>query len=252
MNQETAQKILAKTKADYNQIAEEFSNTRVWLWKVMEFFFTYLKPGNKILDIGCGNGRLYELLKDKQIEYVGVDNSERLIEIAKEKLKTQNLNLKTITQNLKINFQVADALVLPFGNEEFNHVFMIAVLPHIPSMELQSKALANAHRVLKKDGYLFITCWNLWQPKMFWQNLKNRIKNPKLYRGLGRQDFMIPWKSSAGEILSQRFYHAFTKKELKKLLEKAGFKMERIYYEYKGKKATWFKGFNLIAIARKT
>lgn len=242
MNPKTAQKILEQTKNGYNQIAEHFSVTRVWPWKVMESFFCYCQEDNKVLDIGCGNGRLYDGLKDKNVEYIGIDNSERLIEKAKNRFEIQNLRFK---------FIVADALNLEFQNEGFNHVFMMAVLPHIPSKELQIRALENAYRVLKKNGYIFITCWNSWQPKMFWRNFKNRIKNSKLYRGLGWQDFLITWRNSKRKILNQRFYHVFTKKELKKLLEKAGFKVEKIYYEYKGEKSNWLKGFNLVAIAKK-
>jgi ubiquinone/menaquinone biosynthesis C-methylase UbiE len=238
MKLEAAKKILEETKAGYNQIAEHFSVTRIWPWKVMESFFSYLKPDHKILDIGCGNGRLYEAIKDKKIEYAGIDNSEQLIEKAREKHQS-------------VVFQIADALSLPFEDGKFDHVFMMAVLPHIPSPELQLGALKNAYRILKPGGYLFITCWNLWQPKILWKNFKNRIKNPRLYRGLGWQDFLITWRNSQRNILSQRFYHAFTKKELNKILEKAGFKVEQIYYEYKGEKSNWLKGFNLVAIAKK-
>lgn len=242
MNQKTARKILEQTKAGYNQIAENFSVTRIWPWKVMEDFFSYLKSGNKILDIGCGNGRLYEAIKDRNIEYVGVDNSEQLIKKAKERFKIQDG---------KFEFVMADVLKLSFQKEEFEIAFMMAVLPHIPSQDLQLKALESVYHVLKPGGYLFITCWNLWQPKIFWKNFKNRIKNLDLYHGLGCHDFVITWKNSRREILSQRFYHAFTKKELKNLLEKAGFKVEQIYFEFKGGKSNWLKGFNLVVIAKK-
>jgi ubiquinone/menaquinone biosynthesis C-methylase UbiE len=260
MDQKTAQKILEETKVSYNQIAEHFSVTRVWPWKVMEAFFSYLKPNNCVLDIGCGNGRLYEAIKDKNVEYVGIDNSEELINLAKKKfgimneelvIERQKADSSFIIHNSSFLFVVADALEIPFKDEEFNNVFMMAVLPHIPSQKLQLQALENVYRVLKKDGYLFITSWNFWQPKLFWKNLKNRIKNPKLYNGLGWNDFLITWRNSQREILSQRFYHAFTQEELKRLLEKTGFKVEQIYYEYKGEKSSWLKGFNLVVIAKK-
>ncbi|MFH1192254.1 MAG: class I SAM-dependent methyltransferase [bacterium] len=41
----------------------------------------YVKNGMKILDIGCGNGRLLQALENRGIEYVGVDNSRNLISI---------------------------------------------------------------------------------------------------------------------------------------------------------------------------
>jgi len=39
----------------------------------------YIEPGQKVLDLGCGNGRLLNALKDKKIDYIGVDNSEKLL-----------------------------------------------------------------------------------------------------------------------------------------------------------------------------
>jgi len=238
MKLEKAQKILEETKRNFDKIAEKFSESRKKSWEIMKIFINDIKEKEKVLDIGCGNGRLYELLKEKEVEYIGIDNSEKLIEIAREKFS-------------KPKFIVVDALNLPFKDEEFDHVFMIAVLPHIPSKELQLKVLKNAYRVLKKNGSLFLTCWNLFQPKLFFANLIRRFKNPKLYQGFSLKDFLIPWQMKTGEKI-QRFYYAFTKNELKKLLQKSGFKIEKIFYEYKGEKSNWLKGFNLVAIARKT
>ncbi len=242
MKPETVKKILDETKKNFDKIAEEFSRTREKHWEIMKSFLAYIKEGDKILDIGCGNGRLYDLIREKNVEYIGVDNSEKLIEIAKKRFPVSNFQPQ--------KFIVADALALPFQNEEFNNVFMIAFLPHLPSRELQEKAIYEAYRVLKKEGNIFITCWNLFQPKLFFKNLIYRLKNQKLYRDLSFKDYFIPWHLSSGEII-QRFYHAFTKKELRKILEKIGFKIKDIYYEYKGKKSNWLKGLNLVVIAKK-
>jgi len=238
MKTEKTKKILLETKIGYKQIAEHFSATRDASWRSPSQFFRHLKSGDRVLDIGCGNGRLYQDLKELGVNYLGIDQVEEFILLASQKYGQEK-------------FLVADVLNLKLPTQSVNAVFLKAVLPHLPSKELQIIALKNIYQILKPDGYLFITCWNLWQPKIFWQNLKNRIKNPKLYSGLGFKDFMIAWKNSQRQILSQRFYYAFTKKELKNLLEKAGFQVERIHYEYKGEKSNWLKGFNLVAIARK-
>ncbi len=249
MKPETAQKILEETKRNFDKIAEEFSESRKQRWEIMKVFTDYVKEGDKVLDVGCGNGRLFELFKDRQIEYTGVDNSEKLIEIAKKNFQFPISNFQT---NSKFKFLVADALDLSFfKDEEFDSVFMIAVLPHIPSKELQMKAINEAYRVLKIDGWLFITCWNLLQPKLFFENFIQRFKNPKLYQRLSWRDFFIPWHSKNGEIIAQRFYHLFTKRELKKILKFVGFKVLEIYYEKRGKKSNWLKGANLVALAKK-
>ena len=62
----------------------QFARARVKAWEEMRFLFDdYVKGKERILDLGCGNGRFYEMLEGKDIEYIGVDVSKELIDIAK-------------------------------------------------------------------------------------------------------------------------------------------------------------------------
>ena len=70
---------------DYNSFAGQFSQTREYLWDDIKPLIKYIKENDKVLDIGCGNGRLYHVLKEKQIIYTGLDLSEELIKIAKDR-----------------------------------------------------------------------------------------------------------------------------------------------------------------------
>ena len=69
----------------YDDIAKEFSATRAYPWKELQVFIPYIKDNFKILDLGCGNGRLVKSLEqaDKKLNYLGVDFSTQLIEQAK-------------------------------------------------------------------------------------------------------------------------------------------------------------------------
>jgi hypothetical protein len=42
-------------------------------------------------------------------------------------------------------------------------------------------------------------------------------------------DILFDWKNSAGDAISQRYYHAFTKCQLKRMAKKSGLKIEKIY-----------------------
>ena len=53
-----SEKLLAQVKDGYNQIAEHFSRTRYAPWSEFGLFKEYIKDGQRILDLGCGNGRL--------------------------------------------------------------------------------------------------------------------------------------------------------------------------------------------------
>ncbi len=90
MDSQYAQQLLAKVKNDYNQIAEDFSNTRHRVWEEIGFLFDYIKSGDKTLDSGCGNGRYSPLIKQRGGQYFGIDNSEELIKIAKSRYPGEN------------------------------------------------------------------------------------------------------------------------------------------------------------------
>ena len=207
MKEEYAKYLLDKTKQDYNLIAEQFSNTRQRPWPEIEFLFKDISGNDKILDIGCGNGRFFPFFRGK---YLGIDNSERLLELARKKFP-------------KANFQKADALNLPFNNESFDKIYSIAVLHHIPSKELRLRFLREAKRVLKPNGFLILTVWKLANKKELHSFIKFTILKALKLTKLDFKDILEPWGK---KIL--RYYHWFSKKELKGLAEIAGFAIKEI------------------------
>ena len=62
MNEYKAKQILEQNHAVYNNIAEEFSRTRGFLWADLQPLKEYARDAQTVVDIGCGNGRLYQLL----------------------------------------------------------------------------------------------------------------------------------------------------------------------------------------------
>ena len=60
MDKEYAKKILEETKENYNLISEDFSITRDKFWEELGFLSKYVNDSDKVLDLGCGNGRLSE------------------------------------------------------------------------------------------------------------------------------------------------------------------------------------------------
>ena len=237
MDEKTAKKILEKSRENYEKLAEKFSRTRDYPWIEMASLVKYIKNGDRILDLGCGNGRFYQLIKNRRIEYIGLDNCQKLIEIARKKFAIPK-------------FVIGDALNLPFQNKEFNIIFAVASFHHIPSIKYRLQTLKEIKRVLKNNGLLILTVWNLWQPKLL---IKYKIW-PIIFgwkrKGLDYRDVFIPWKLPDRKII-YRYYHAFTKSELEKLIKQSGFKIIDYYYEQKEQKTNWIKGHNLVAIVKK-
>ena len=215
MKTTVAMKILAKNKELYDQIAHDFSDSRNKIWPEFEYFKGYLANGQDILDLGCGNARLLELLKDYQVTYLGIDYSKRLIEEAKADWPNHS-------------FIVGDILDLNL-EKKFDLVFMVATLHHIPSQKLREKVLLNVKSVLKPNGRILMTNWNLWQKRYLKYIIKYTLLkiseaekeiNGILPEELDLQDVFIPWQKKY-----QRYIHAFTENNIARLLKKTGFEI---------------------------
>jgi ubiquinone/menaquinone biosynthesis C-methylase UbiE len=207
MRSSTAKEILKNVKKTYSKIAEDFSRTRQKDWEEFENFLPFIKNTDKLADIGCGNSRFYSFLSKKlqpnKIEYIGIDNNKKLLKEANKNLK--GLRAKT-KNNLNFKLKKGDILKLPLKDKSFDAVSCIAVLHHIPSDKLREKAIEELARILKEKGRLFLTVWNL-------------ISQPKYKKQIGKyekQGMLIPW----GDKKIPRYYYAFRKTELEKLLAK--------------------------------
>ena len=211
MEKKYAEYLLKKTQKDYNLIAEDFSRTRTRIWDEIRFLFdSYLIEGDRVLDLGCGNGRYYETVKRKGVDYVGVDNSERLIKLAQKK-------------HPGVRFQTADALNLPFPDNYFDKVYSIAVLHRIPSREFRSQFLKEVKRVLKQEGFLILTVWKFHKRKKTSLFLKYTILKLIGRSKLDFKDIFEPWGKKI-----EKYYHWFSQKELTNLVKKVGFKIKEV------------------------
>ncbi len=229
--------IIHKTREDYNRIAQYFADTRKYIWPELEEFKKYIKDGQSILDWGCGSGRLVFLLQNKEVNYVGTDQSDKLLKIARK-------NFKKEIKDGWVKFFSTAAKKKKFPANFFDLVFMIASFHHLPDKPSRLGLLVDVYKQLKPKGKLIITVWNL---ESDWA--KGKINSG--WQKIGENDFLIPWKNPEGEILAHRYYHHFPKEELGGLLTEAGFKIERLDY---GEQTNWSDkkgGRNLIAVVRK-
>jgi len=206
MDKAYAQYLLKKTIQDYNLIADDFSSKRREPWPELKpLFDNYITPGDKVLDLGCGNGRFFEFCREKNADYYGVDSSEKLIQIARARYP-------------QAKFQVADALDLPFPNNYFDKIYSVAVFHHIPSKELRLRFLDEAKRALKPGGALILTVWNFRKAEELFLIFRFSLLKILGFSKIDFRDFLEPWGKKI-----KRYYHYFSKNELAVLVKKAGF-----------------------------
>lgn len=212
MRVKTATQVKTGVKEVYDIIAPEFDRSRQRVWSDLDFFKEYLPGKMRVLDVGCGNGRLLKFFKDCEIvSYLGIDNSKELLSCAKKQHRGKNML-----------FKEGDAIDLKVKPSNYDAVFLIAVLHHIPSRELQLKALAEISNALAPDGLLYLSVWNLWRLKSLPYFGKAFLRYVFSRGDFSWKDLMIPWGKNPPKM---RFAHAFSLKELLRLLQDAGFEI---------------------------
>ena len=226
MNLQEAYSLIEQTKKTYNLIAPHFHQTRQKPWPELESLKDLFFQGQSVLDFGCGNGRFYSLIKDKNINYYGVDISEKLINLAQKQVPQGKF--KIVNSDLKLSYQ----------DNFFDKLVCIATLHHIPSEKLRRKGVLEFKRVLKNNGILIITVWDFHHGK----NLEHFNSQSE------KEDLFIPWKDNDGKTLAQRYFHAFTMEELETLISKSGFKIKDLKLISHNNKQEYF---NILLIAKK-
>ena len=101
----------------------------------------------KILDIGCGGGLLSEPMSRLGAEVMGIDASDKNIEIAKFHAKKDNLNIKYLcTSPEKLN-----------TNAKFDVILNMEIVEHVKDVDF---FLQSCSKLLRKNGIMFVATIN--------------------------------------------------------------------------------------------
>jgi ubiquinone/menaquinone biosynthesis C-methylase UbiE len=154
--------VLDRMRADWNQRAnedayyyvafgrreqddEEFFSTASDIVKGFVWDLKRVRGRDAALEIGCGPGRLMRPLAEHFREIYGVDVSDEMIKLAKERLRNTPNAHPQVTSGSDLS---------QFPDEKFDFVYSYAVFQHIPSRDVVLNYLREARRVLKPGGVL--------------------------------------------------------------------------------------------------
>jgi ubiquinone/menaquinone biosynthesis C-methylase UbiE len=107
-----------------------------------------IKPGDSVLDVGCGTGEVTLLAKTraKAGKVYGIDPAPEMITVARRKATRKKLD---------IDFRVGVIESLPFPDSSIDVVTSSLMMHHLPE-DLKVRGLAEIYRVLKPGGRLLI------------------------------------------------------------------------------------------------
>lgn len=110
----------------------------------LDWLQTHLQPRAKILDYGCGYGRITALLSEHMYDAIGVDPAEVMVQ------KARNLHHG-------LPFQHIQPPHVPFPDGFFDAAMLFAVLTCIPADDDQKTTISELHRLVRPGGLLYVS-----------------------------------------------------------------------------------------------
>ena len=125
-----------------------------------------LRPGERVLDLGCGGGRHAFEMYRRGADVVALDQDVDELARVRDMFAAMR-DAGEVADGAEADVKEGDALALPFADAEFDRIVAAEILEHIPD-DLQ--VLSEVARVLRPGGTIAITvprwlpelvCWKL-------------------------------------------------------------------------------------------
>lgn len=186
----------------------------------------------KVLDIGAGRGNFLLFLKKEGVDAHGVELNHAYIEQALSAAAKQQID---------IDLRQGAAEDLPYDDNEFGFVNLSEVIEHVNEPE---KVLTEVHRVLKDDGFVYISMpsrfsvidphYHLWFINWIPRRFSNLFAT---FFGKGQRNV----KNAGAQTLEEMHY--FTPSQVSKIMSKTGFS----YIDIREKKIKAFLECSLLS-----
>lgn len=117
---------------------------------MLDHLLKLARPGERVLEVGCGCGYLSLELARRRLRVTGVDVSAVAIDQARAHAERDRLPVAVRPQ-----FEVVSGTTLPFADNSFSLVFSVEVVEHLHERDVPFH-LSEVYRVLKPGGHYWL------------------------------------------------------------------------------------------------
>ncbi|MCX7683456.1 MAG: class I SAM-dependent methyltransferase [Anaerolineae bacterium] len=217
MDSEYIERLLAINRRFYAELARPFSASRSLSDPAITCVLPYIPAGARVLDVGCGSGRLAMLLNRERpgVAYVGVDCVPELIEMA----RAQAHQLTAIVADFYVADVTRPGWYLSLPRAAFDRVLLLAMLHHLPGFATRARVLRESRDMLGPAGRLIISTWQfLDSPRMRRKIVDWSVEGIR-EEALEPGDYLLSWKRGGYGV---RYCHLVDEAELERLAVESG------------------------------
>lgn len=225
MQPTTAETLLHLNRVFYDRFAVEFSGSRTPNQPGWQRLLDYLPARGRLLDVGCGNGRLAHVLHQlaQPVVYVGVDSSARLLALARANAEA-----------LAVPGQFFEADVSAAGWEDrapagpYDAVVALALLHHMPGWQRRRDLLAQLAGLLAGDGVLAVSTWQFLNEARLRRKVVDWSAAGLAPEQVEPGDYLLDWQRGGAGL---RYVHLLDEAELVGLAASAGLRVQTVFYD---------------------
>ncbi len=202
----------------YDGFAETFATSRGSSEPGLERILQDIPPGSRVLDLGCGQGRVASLLPSG-CAYVGLDFSQEMLRQARQRTSAE----------VAAQFVLADLLNGDWPasvNGEFAWIILRAVLHHIPGGEHRQALLNQAAGLLASNGRLVLANWQFMEVPRLRQRVLDWSAVNLTAADVEPGDYLLDWRRDGYGL---RYVHWVDEAETLRLADAAGLRVETLF-----------------------
>ena len=196
----------------YARFAGSFAASRARTEPGLERVLAEVHPGDRLLDLGCGHGRIARLVPGGTT-YTGMDYAAEMLEIARQQAEAAGIPARFVVGDLLAETW-SDAVAGPFA-----WVVLRAVLHHIPGYANRLNVIRRAARRLAPHGQIVMANWQFLEIERLRKRLLPWERIGLTEADVEPGDYLLDWQRDGYAL---RYVHLVDEAETARLARDAG------------------------------
>jgi ubiquinone/menaquinone biosynthesis C-methylase UbiE len=161
-----------------------------YLRKRTSFIQAHVRPGARVLDVGCGTGTLAARVREAGFQVAGVEPSAGMLDVLRQRAPG-------------IEAVRGSGSAVPFGDGQFDLAYSVAVMHHIAHPDLVRRTVVEMVRVVRRGGLVLIWDHNPRNP--YWKLLMARVpQDTGEERLVPEEEFLSALSTAGAELVCAR------------------------------------------------